>query len=191
MGDSQFTVLVVCTANYCRSPMAEQLLSAEIDRLSLPWVASSAGTRGYEQSPMHPFAEQALLDLGCSPRAFASRPVTMPIIKNANLILTASRDHRAEVVRREPKAVRRTFTLRQFARLCSFVPDLSNEAGGDRGARLLEEAHLARSQAPVASGAQDDLTDPMGGPLSAFRDSAAIIRNAVADIVRPVGVVLR
>ena len=107
-----YAVLTVCTANICRSPLMEMLQRRHHD----PDVfeVASAGVQGWESQPMDVDAAAQLRRFGVGPVEFRSRPITVEIIEGSDLILTATRDHRAGVLSVCPAALRRTFTLREF-----------------------------------------------------------------------------
>ena len=103
-----------------------------------------------------------------------------------------------------PAAIGRTFTIRQFARLCDAVPPLAGIAtgidapgidrrldgridadAGEAGRRLVAEAKLARSSLQPVPGAQEDLPDPIGGSLADFRLCADRLQEAIEKILRP------
>ena len=110
-------ILLVCTGNICRSPLAEQLLRARLEELGVQPDVHSAGTRALVASPMTAEAAELSLTYGARSTAHAAQQLTEQIVGAADLILTATRDHRREVVTLLPKATRYTFTLNQFARL--------------------------------------------------------------------------
>ena len=58
-GGEPFNVLFVCTANQCRSPMAEQLLRVALADLGYQWHVESAGI-SVAPGPAHPLAVQVL-----------------------------------------------------------------------------------------------------------------------------------
>jgi protein-tyrosine phosphatase len=180
--EAPFQLLFVCTGNICRSPMAERLAAAALaTRLGADAsrvVVHSAGTWGHEGSPMEPFALDTLsrlgLDAGLS-GAFRARELTSEMVESADLVLVASREHRAAVVTMVPRAVTRTFTLREFSRLATGV-----EAGVlpadvvERGRALV--AAVAGRRGLVAAGPEgDDLADPYGAPARAFEHCASDI----------------
>jgi protein-tyrosine phosphatase len=70
---------------------------------------------------MDPRIGQRLEELGLSPEGFAPRQFTSEMAIEADLILGASRDHRTQIVRTEPKALRRTFALTDFSDLASHL----------------------------------------------------------------------
>lgn len=189
-----FRVLMVCTANHCRSPMAEQMLrDAAARRVGEGvWSVGSAGTHIPGPWPLHPHAATVLAARLPAVQPHTSQPLSTAAITAADLILTASRRHRGEVVKAVPSAIGRTFTIRQFARLCDAVPPLSTGGAdvdradpGDPGRRLVTEAKLARSSLQPVPGEQEDLPDPMGGSLADFELCADRLQDAITRILRP------
>jgi protein-tyrosine phosphatase len=115
--EAPFTILVVCTGNICRSPVAERLLRAQSDALGLPVLVHSAGTQSMVGHDMTPEAAHLAAHYGADPANHASKQLTEQLITDADLILTATREHRSKVVSLYPRAARYTYTLNQFARL--------------------------------------------------------------------------
>lgn len=185
---SAFAVLVVCTANHCRSPIAQQLLSkASSDRFgpTQAWHVASAGTAIPGPWPLHQYATQVLSERLSSVAEHHSRQLDQAAIRQADLILTATRQHRSDVVSTLPAAIGRTFTILQFARLCDQVPSISSDDAGELGRQLVIDAKLARSSLQPVPGEQDDLPDPMGRGLVEFRICADQLQDAVDRILRP------
>src|SRR5690625_898724 len=111
-----FTLLIVCTGNICRSPAIERLFRSAFQPGSGIQV-HSAGTGALVGQSIQPPMEALLEARGVDPSGFTARAVDERMIDGADLILTATRSHRSDVVDRVPGAVRRTFTLREFARM--------------------------------------------------------------------------
>ncbi len=188
---SSFAVLMVCTANYCRSPIAEQLLSAAAARhfgARNTWQVSSAGTDASFVSPMHEFSAQALLDRAALVDGHRTRQLDGDMLREADLVLTATREHRSAVVRRLPAAIGRTFTMLQFARLSDAVEPLTADDPGELGRRLVAEAKAARGMLQPVPPEQDDLADPMGRPLAEFQACADRLDAVVRSMMRPLPV---
>ncbi len=187
-----FRILVVCTANHCRSPMGQQLLrhSAAGRFGDGAWQIESAGTDVPGAWPMHEHAASVLA--GRLPRVqpHTSQPLSGRVIVDADLVLTASRRQRGFVVRAVPAAIGRTFTIRQFARLCDAVAPIPAETTdpGELGRRLVVEARLARSSLQPVPGEQEDLPDPIGGTLADFQVCADRLQDAIDRILRPLPV---
>lgn len=188
-----FSILVVCTGNVCRSPIAGQLLLARLSSAGVAVVAGSAGTRALVDHPMTPDAVEQLVAHGVTPSPHRGRQLTARQVEQADLILTASRDHRAEVVAVAPSASRRTFTLREFARIIRWAdaPASTALASPDRETVPLRTALLAfvdtmagsRGYAPPPEHANDDdIDDPYRQSKQVYRRSAAAIDDAVTTI---------
>ena len=110
-----FRVLYVCTGNICRSAVAERLLRRDLaarlgSRSELVQV-ESAGVRGLVGEPIDADSAAALTALGGNPDGFAARRLDAELVQGADLVITANRKHRANVVRLDPSAARRTSGL--------------------------------------------------------------------------------
>jgi len=97
---------------------------------------------------------------------FSARQVTVEMLQAADLILTMTRVHRGEVVELAPRIVRRSFTLKEFARLASNRSESVGEGlAAERWRRFLPVAVSMRGG--VADGrSDDDVLDPIGQPLA-------------------------
>lgn len=166
-------VLTVCTANVCRSPVAQRLLG---DALGTHVLVQSAGVKardGLEQCPeARAWLEELYHPAGRSRHAHEaqqhrSRRVRADMVTDAGLVLTATRDHRASVIRLVPAAQRYTFTLLQAARIARWQHGQGLTAPTDRDARLPWLATVldaGRMDAPRPEDpADDDLPDPHYG----------------------------
>ncbi len=171
-----FRVLVLCTANVCRSPVAAALL-----RRGLGGNGIEVASAGLRVDPGAPVSAQmaALMDL---PRdAFGARQILPEMIEAAGLVLTMTRAHRAQVVSLVPTAVRRTFTLREFADLAVLAePADEGQAPGDRLAALVAVAPRLRSRR--VAGPNDDVEDPHGRGRQAHVRAVGEIETAVGTL---------
>ena len=194
-----FRVLFVCTGNICRSPMGQAMLTSRL-RTSLGAGAdglvevTSAGTYGLVGHPIEPDALSVLDELGVVPDEFAARELAKELLEESDLVLTATREHRAAAVSMLPRASRRTFTIREFARLVSSVDVLPEDvAAGDaagRGAALVDAAAAQRGYVRPASPADDDVADPYRRPVEAFRAAAGQIDEATSLIAEKLALAL-
>lgn len=87
------TVLFVCTANVCRSPMAEAIFRALSADAGLSFVAHSAGTAALGGEPMTPYAEAALEEIGVDPAGHHARQVAEGVLEGSDLVLGMTRQH--------------------------------------------------------------------------------------------------
>ena len=118
MPQEVFSILAVCTGNVCRSPAVERLLA---NKLGPTVSVGSAGTHALVGHPISEPMAALLRDSGVEPESFEARRLSEQMLKEADLILSMTRAQRGLVVELWPAAVRRTFTLREFARLLSWV----------------------------------------------------------------------
>src|SRR6478736_2627583 len=111
-------ILTVCTGNICRSPVAERLLQAGMDQVQPgAFVVRSAGTRAMVGDPIQPSSADIIRTYGGTPDGFAARQLTPRILKESDLVLAMTAKHRGDVMQMDASLLKRTFTLREFARM--------------------------------------------------------------------------
>ena len=133
---------------------------------------------------MEAYALTTLTSLGLDGSAFAARELVAEHVAGADLVLGATREHRAAAVVLQPRAAARTFTLREFARLTGAV-DPADLPTGDRVERARALVRLAAAQRGLVrpdSPRDDDLDDPYQAPESAFTVTGELV---VASLRRP------
>src|SRR5262245_18256891 len=160
-------ILIVCTGNVCRSPIAEGLLRAALQARLGPNApaVSSAGTMGLSGSPPDPNSIDAAAERGVDISAHRARELSVDDVEAATLILGMSADHDREVVASAPEAASRTFTLKELVRLLEALPETT---AGDVGARVAAADDL-RTRGFDGDPGDRDVADPLGMPLASFR----------------------
>jgi protein-tyrosine phosphatase len=176
-----FRVLAVCTGNVCRSPAVESGLRAALGVRSDVEV-SSAGLRARVGDPVAP--DMALL-LDEPLPDFAARQATPDLIGGAGLVLAMTRAHRAAVVNAVPSAVRRTFTLAEFADFAVLARDAGVvPEGAPPGRRLAAVAAASpRWRGRRTPGRADDIEDPYGREPWHYARALAQIHDCLAVLV--------
>jgi protein-tyrosine phosphatase len=179
-----FSVLAVCTGNVCRSPAVECLLA---NKLGPTVSVSSAGTHALVGHPISEPMAALLRDSGVESDSFEARRLSEQMLKKADLILSMTRAQRSLVVELWPAAVRRTFTLREFARLLNWIDPSVLPAGtpADRLRAVIPLAVAARGKERRPPD-QDDVTDPFRLSDAVYAHSFAQIASAVDSIVYPI-----
>ncbi|TFD06084.1 low molecular weight phosphatase family protein [Cryobacterium sandaracinum] len=186
-----FTILTVCSGNICRSPLAEQLL--RVGLATWPEVSlGSAGTIGLTGQAMPDEAADLSRHFGGEPSEHVARMLTVEHLNEANLVFAMSREHRRAIVELFPKAIRYTFTIREFARLVSGVTDddLDDAAAlplEDVVGRFSTLVGFAASQrgavGPPESPDDDDVVDPYRRSDEVYAESARQLVPAVNAVV--------
>ena len=205
-----FQLLAVCTGNICRSPAVERLLArrmgvphcavgrptATADRLRTPARAakptldtsvliSSAGVAAVVGAAISEPMSALLLreDANLDVSGFGARQLTAEMLTAADLVLTLTRQHRAAAVEMSPGVVRRTFTLRELARLALGIDlgELPSAPGSTAADRLRALVPLAAAQRGIvpSTPADDDVVDPYGGGAALYRISFDQMRPAI------------
>jgi protein-tyrosine phosphatase len=109
------TVLFVCTANICRSPMAGVIFNALAEDGALPFRAQSAGTAALEGRAMDPNAVAALEEAGIYPGPHAARQVVEAMLEGSELVLAMTPKHAATVRRLGKDPPGGVYTLTGYA----------------------------------------------------------------------------
>ena len=105
-------VLVVCTGNTCRSPMAEGWLNHKL--AGKGWVAESAGVAAWGGDPASPEAVEVMREIGIDISAHRNRPLTRALVNEAAIILAMTDGHRREIERHFPEAAAKVRLVKSF-----------------------------------------------------------------------------
>ncbi len=109
-------ILFVCTANICRSPMAEGLLRRKLEQegLSKSYEVRSAGLWAMDGRPASPYAIRVMAERGIDISGHKAHSLDLKDIEEADLILTMESDQ-AESLRLEfPEHRQKIFMLSEM-----------------------------------------------------------------------------
>lgn len=178
-------ILVVCQGNICRSPYAERVLRHHLSAHDVD--VSSAGSGPLVDHPVEPNAAALLQQRGVDPSDHRARRLTRELIDESDLVLAVDREHRTAVVQLLPRAVRKTFTVLEAARLVELVD--RTELGGSPAERVQRLPALlvgVRRQHP--SGPEhDDVPDPYRRGPAAFASMADLLDPALDRLLTDLG----
>jgi protein-tyrosine-phosphatase len=109
-------VLIVCTGNICRSPMAEGLLRKLVRESQRHGeiVVESAGTHPLEGAPASPESIDTAAENGVDLRGHAARPVNSRLVGRADLILTMEPSHEDRILSLFREAQGKTHLITTF-----------------------------------------------------------------------------
>jgi protein-tyrosine phosphatase len=202
-------ILTVCTGNICRSPVAERLLQAGLDQV-VPggFDVASAGTRAMVGDPMQPISADIVRTFGGSPDHFAARQLTPRTLRGVDLVLTMTSGHRGEVLQLDASLLKRTFTIREFARMLDVLDQRtaggaavggtgvvrSTEQAYDGGTAFAANAAYWRGLPARAAGVrhlslpadsrENDIVDPYRRAPEVYRQMEDQLAPAIVSILR-------
>ena len=169
-------VLFVCTANQCRSPMAEVMLVARLAERDAEVQVASCGLLS-PGAAVVPEVTATLRRRGLDATGHRSRRLDAAVVRSADLIVGLERLHVREVVVADRESWPRAFTLKELARRArSATPRVADEPFAVWVARM----HAGRSpEALLGASSADDLADPIGGPPEGYEEAATAIDELV------------
>ncbi|MGZ4729372.1 MAG: arsenate reductase/protein-tyrosine-phosphatase family protein, partial [Acidimicrobiales bacterium] len=146
-------ILIVCTGNTCRSPMAEAIVRRRVDALGVEAAVSSAGLVSDGQ-PATDTAVDTMAIRGLDLTGHRSQRITPALLVGPDLIIGMAREHVREAVVMRPELYTRTFTLKELVRRGSELGPRAPDRPVDE---WLRAAHEGRT--PVQLMGSSDLDD--------------------------------
>lgn len=123
-------VLLVCTGNICRSPLAAALMHRVLEERGVAGIeVDSAGTGAWDGAPVSEGAYLVALERGLDLSGHRARLLTREVVEQADLILTMARHHRARVD--ELGGEGHVFVLGEYAGRAGDEVEVSDPFGGD------------------------------------------------------------
>lgn len=167
------SILVVCTANVCRSPLAAALLRKHGEAVGIEMAVTSAGFLA-EGQEAHPDTVRAGRDVGVDLVGHRSRRVSARMLawEGRDLVIAMTRKHLRELVVMEPSIWNHTVTLRELDRLIQ-----------SRGGPLAEMLAGRRPRDLVEDSDGDDVPDPIGASADHHRALAVDLDHTAERVV--------
>ena len=178
-----FSVLVVCLANVCRSPLAERLLAHRLDERGIgeAYAVSSAGVRAMEGRPMSPQSVAELEARGGSAEGFTPTQLSREH-RGTDLVLVATRELRSKVLEQFPGLMKRTFTVRELAAVLDHLA-VDDPGALQQAAAPADLVRLASSRRnEISLGDEADVPDPIGRSDEVYAAVAAMLDESLTTL---------
>lgn len=181
-----FRILTVCTGNICRSPAAERLLQSGLDeRFPGRFAVSSAGVQALVGEPMQAPSAEIVDAAGGNSGGFAARKLTFELLRSADLVLAMDGTHRRSILELAPAKLKKTFTVREFARmLAALDPSTLPSDPVELWTALPAAAAAVRHQVLPTHPDDDDVADPFRRGPEAYSRMAAELLPAIDTLVQ-------
>lgn len=165
-------ILVVCTANVCRSPMTAALLAdACLGHDTAPQIASAGLTE--VNLDVDPVAVGLMAERGVDLSGHLPHRVTPADLVDVDLVIAMTREHVRILVADFGTPLARTFTLKELARR------IDARSGGS-----LADVHQGRTTADLLGRSDDDdIADPYRRPIEDYAACLTEIERSLDVVV--------
>jgi protein-tyrosine phosphatase len=185
-------VLFVCTGNICRSPLAEGFLADRSHRLLDGAIeVGSAGTWASAGRPPTPESVAAGGDRGVDISGLRATSFRGALAREADLVLTMTREQEDEVLAQARGAGPKTFTLKEAVALFRALPPPEGRPDRDALLERIAGADRLRGEPGAPQVPDADVSDPLGMSPEIYRAVAWEIEGLVDELVEglfgPVG----
>jgi len=173
--------------------VAERLLQAGLDQVQPgAFVVRSAGTRAMVGNPIQPPSAEIIRTYGGTPEGFAARQLTREILRESDVVLTMASSHRGEVLQLDASLLKRTFTIREFARMLSRLEEregavpvpVARGGGAPQWRDLPIRAASVRHLALAAEPADNDVIDPYRRSQDVYDQMEDQLAPAILTVLR-------
>lgn len=148
---------------------------------------NSAGTYALNNADMPPQAKQILDELRIKTTTHRSKQLTPELLETTQLVLTATADHKSDVVKTHIKANRYTYTILEFADLIEFINDPGeSDFEIEKTPNSLEEKlHLiSTARGYINSNKDRDVPDPFTKDITDYRHVGDLLHKATDTIAK-------
>jgi protein-tyrosine-phosphatase len=158
--------------------MGAAILSKRLAERGVEARVTSAGTRPWDAGATD-HAVTVMHEHGLDIADHANSQVTRELVERADLVLGMTRQHVNFVTSRWPDVAERTFLVGELARLGAAV---GPRRDSEPASRWAERAADARPADRPLGRVVDQIDDPVGLPITVYRDTAAVLDRRLTEI---------
>jgi protein-tyrosine phosphatase len=167
VANDEFDVVVICSGNRFRSPIAEAVLREATD--GLPVRVRSFGTLDLASGQALPEALELAPSLGLDLTSHRSHRLAGEDLSRADLVIGFEPIHASSAVIEAGAPRERTFLLTELVERLEGVTLPDGLGPVERARAAVEQADEARTASPSTP---EEIADPIGGPPAGYRTSA-------------------
>jgi protein-tyrosine phosphatase len=168
----EFELVVLCTGNRFRSPIAEAVLRERLR--GLPVRVHSLGTVDFGSRAVLPEALELAAGFGIDLSEHRARCLLGHDLSAADLVVGFERDHVVKAVVEAGACRERSFTLPELVGYLEEVVPQDGTGALEAAQAALAAAHRLRTERGLRP---PEIPDPIGGPPEGFRESAHTVRD--------------
>jgi low molecular weight protein-tyrosine phosphatase len=164
-----FDVVVICSGNRFRSPIAEAVLRRQAEGQGLPVRVRSFGTMDLPSGHALPEALELAPGYGLDLMSHRSSPLAGQDLSGADLVIGFEQIHVSTAVVGAGAQRERTFLITELLAGLDESALPQNDGVVERARAAVRQADAARRAAP---GIPQEIADPIGGPAAGYRRTA-------------------
>lgn len=158
-------VLMVCTGNTCRSPMAAALFKQAARERGIVVEVDSAGLMAATGEPATDYASVALEELDLDLKDHQSAPVDFSTLDTYDFIFTMTDSHKRQITQFRSDLSDRIYVLKEMAH------------------NIRQESEKLKEKNKEDRNVAFDISDPYGQTLQAYRRTASEIAKEIDTIL--------
>jgi protein-tyrosine-phosphatase len=176
--DRALRILTICTHNRTRSVMMAAMLEAMlIERLGAGRAVTTSAGFGPAGIPAIVDAVEAMCRRGLDVSGHRSQQVTPILLEEADVVLTAERDHVVKIAALSPSAFPKTTTLPEFLQLAVRNPFRSQDGFSEWVRSLTSD----RTAGQYLRADVDEIADPTGSPPRIFETAVVGLEQRCSE----------
>jgi protein-tyrosine phosphatase len=173
-------ILVVCTANQCRSPLTAASLRAHLAQRDPALTVESVGLGGSGFPATLPTIDAARA-FGLDLSQHRSRALDAAVVADADLVIGMERAHVREVVVLDQRSWGRAFTLKELVRRGATVGPRQRDESLAEWLRHVSDGRRPADMLGLSN--EDDVADPTTDPLADYDAMAREVEMLVRQLV--------